>query len=60
MTIRIADFVYVTGSFALEKGDPILVTPVGSDDQVEVSLLRVGISGANVFVGMGVPFVGGA
>ena len=60
VTIRIADFVYVTGSFALEKGDPILVTPVGSDDQVEVSLLRVGISGANVFVGMGVPFVGGA
>ena len=53
--IRIADFVYVAGQFALEKGDPILVTPVGSATQVEVTLLRVGVSEANVFVGMGVP-----
>ena len=53
--LRIADFVYATGSFAIEKGDPIFVTPAGAEEQVEVSLLRVGISNANVFVGMGIP-----
>ena len=54
--IRIADFVYVAGSFAIEKGDPILVTPVGADAAGRGHACCASASAnANVFVGMGVP-----
>ena len=52
-TITIADFVYVAGSVAFEKGGELLVTPAGSTTTVRVSTLKIGIGNASVFAGLG-------
>ena len=53
VTISIGGFVYVSGSFALETGSDIHVTPSGSGSTVDVSLLELGIGNAEVFAGAG-------
>ena len=55
MTMNIAGFVYAAGSFALEKGDNIFITPVGETATREVTLMRIGVSGGKLFAGVGGP-----
>ena len=54
-TIELEGFVFVHGSFAMEKGDDTFVTETGSTTPIKVSLLRVGLHDVNVFAGLGDP-----
>ena len=53
LTVDIADFVHVSGSFAMEKGDDIFITREGEATTRKVTLMRIGISGGTVFAGVG-------
>ena len=52
LTLDVADFVHVSGSFALEKGDDIFITRAGETTTRKVTLLRFGISGGTLFAGI--------
>jgi len=56
LTLRISQFVFVTGSFAFAKGEPIYVTTAGSAVSTQMSLMTIGASGVYAFAGIGGPY----
>ena len=52
-SLSIGSFVYASGSFVIESGGDVYVTPAGATGTVHVSLLELGVSNANVFAGVG-------
>ncbi|MHC4396401.1 MAG: hypothetical protein ACYS1A_12170, partial [Planctomycetota bacterium] len=56
MTLEISEFVFVTGSFAFTKSEPIYVTTAGSTTSMQVSLMTVGASNVYAFAGVGGPY----
>src|SRR5262249_7453080 len=54
--LKIDNFVFVTGDLSFEKGAPLFVTPHGAGSPVEVSVMKIGISGVKAFVGTGGPY----
>ena len=57
VTLNISDFVYVSGSFAFEKGDPMTnVALTGGAPNVDLSVLKIGAHDVHAFVGLGGPY----
>src|SRR5205085_728340 len=54
-TTTFGDFLHAEGSFSFERGDDIFVTPHGATTTQRVSLVRIGLSDARVFAGLGPP-----
>ena len=52
-SLSIGTFVYADGSFVIESGGDVFVTPAGATGTVHVSLLEIGASSVNVFAGVG-------
>ena len=52
-SLSIGSFVYASGSFVIESGGDLYVTPSGATSTVHVSLLEIGASNVNVFAGVG-------
>src|SRR5207237_8858517 len=59
-TLQIGDpaFVYASGHFVFTKAADIYITPAGASVTTRVSLLEIGISGGNLFAGVGSPIDG--
>ena len=55
VTITFGDFLRVEGSFAFEKGADEFVTLKGATTTTKVTVLKIGISNARVFAGLGPP-----
>jgi hypothetical protein len=56
MTLQMSEFVFVTGSFAFSKGEPIYVTTAGSTTSIQVSMMTAGASNVYAFAGIGGPY----
>ncbi|HEY5057558.1 MAG TPA: hypothetical protein VII51_00960, partial [Gaiellaceae bacterium] len=59
-SLSIGSFVYASGSFVIESGGDIYVTPTAATGTVHVSLLEIGVSNATVFAGVGASDSSGA
>ncbi|MEP7335689.1 MAG: hypothetical protein ABI717_07905, partial [Actinomycetota bacterium] len=57
ITLSISQFVYVSGSFAFEKGAPLTLMPrTGGQAAIDLSVIKIGATGVHAFVGLGGPY----
>ncbi|MFM9068266.1 MAG: hypothetical protein ACKOUR_13155, partial [Planctomycetota bacterium] len=55
-SVTVSEFVHVSGNVSIELGDNLQVTLAGSASTSTVSVLKIGASSINAFVGVGGPY----
>ena len=56
VTLSISQFVYISGRFAFEKGDPLSVAVTGVASPVDMTTIKIGAEHVHAFVGLGGPY----